>query len=452
MKHGSASRLIAALPFAFALWATPTLASTLDESLQLNTSITVTGGDVTLGDVFTGYLSRPEKVVAKAPRPGQRMVLTSDWLSKLANTYGLNWAPANAYDRAVVFQPGQAIAPQEIIAAVKAELLAKGMPANFSLAPATNVPTITVSVGADTTIGVREAYFDAAAKTFAAVVEVPQGQPDAQFISLRGKSFPVVTVPTLKDGAAKNTLITEDMLTTLDVAEDQMRPDTITDARALIGKAPKMFLRAGLPVREADVERMNLVEIPVLSADVARGSAIAKNLVTFVSFNTADLPADVITDASLLQGRTSRRMLVAGAPVRRGDVELVRQVQVPVAARDLDRGETLGDEDISWVSMSQGDVASNAISEEDALVGLQAKHNIRAGQTLRKFDVKRPIAVPRGKLVTILWSARAMNLTVQGQALEAGGVGEIIKVANTKSKTTVMAEVIDAATVRIAAQ
>ncbi len=452
MTHGSASRLFAALPFAFALWAAPTLASTLDESLQLNTSITVTGGDVTLGDVFTGYLSRPEKVVAKAPRPGQRMVLTSDWLSKLANTYGLNWAPANAYDRAVVFQPGQAIAPQEIIAAVKAELLAKGMPANFSLAPATNVPTITVSVGTDTTIGVREAYFDAAAKTFTAVVEVPQGQPDAQFISLRGKSFPVVTVPTLKDGAAKNTLITEDMLTTLDVAEDQMRPDTITDARALVGKSPKMFLRAGLPVRETDVERMNLLEIPVLSADVARGGAIAKNLVALVSFNTADLPADVITDASLLQGRTSRRMLVAGAPVRRGDVELVRQVQVPVAARDLDRGETLGDEDISWVSMSQGDVASNAVSEEDALVGLQAKHNIRAGQTLRKFDVKRPIAVPRGKLVTILWSARAMNLTVQGQALEAGGVGEIIKVANTKSKTTVMAEVIDATTVRITAQ
>ena len=79
-------------------------------------------------------------------------------------------------------------------------------------------------------------------------------------------------------------------------------------------------------------------------------------------------------------------------------------------------------------------------------------HGIRAGQTLRKFDVKRPIAVPRGKLVTILWSARAMNLTVQGQALEAGGVGEIIKVANTKSKTTVMAEVIDATTVRITAQ
>src|SRR5687768_3546957 len=108
MTRGSVIRLLASLPLALALWAAPVRANNgLDDSLQLNTSITVTGGDVTLGDVFTGYLSRPEKVVAKAPRPGQRMVLTSEWLSKLAHTYGLNWQPANAHDRAVIIQPGQ---------------------------------------------------------------------------------------------------------------------------------------------------------------------------------------------------------------------------------------------------------------------------------------------------------------------------------------------------------
>src|SRR4051812_30762014 len=71
----------------------------LDDQLQLNTAITVTGKDVHLGDIFTGYLSRPEKVVAQAPRPGQRMVLSAEWLTTLAHTYGLNWHAVNGYDR-----------------------------------------------------------------------------------------------------------------------------------------------------------------------------------------------------------------------------------------------------------------------------------------------------------------------------------------------------------------
>ncbi|MBY0511893.1 MAG: flagellar basal body P-ring formation chaperone FlgA [Rhodospirillaceae bacterium] len=423
----------------------------LDDGLQLNTAITVTGRDIKLGDIFSGYLSRPEKVVAQAPRPGQRLVLNAEWLSALARTYGLNWRAANGYDRAVVYQPGQTISAHEIIAAVKADLIAKGMPANYSVAPNAQLPTVTTAVGA-ADVGVREAFFDASTKTFSAVVEIPPGAPNAQFVSMRGAAFAVVAVPTLKESAPKNTVITAAMLTTLDLPEEHMRPDTITDAAALIGKAPKIFVRAGVPVRETDVAQMTLVEVPVLNMDMRRDSTIAQSHVTFATFSADALPGDVVTDPRQLIGHTPRRSISAGTPMRRGDIQMVRQVQVPVAARDLTRGEVLDSQDITWVTMDDGDIVSNTITDEADLMGRATKHPIRAGQPLRTYDIARPVAVARGKLVTILWSSAAINLTAQGLAMEAGGVGDVIRVTNTKSKTIVTVEVIDATTVRVASQ
>lgn len=102
--------------------------------------------------------------------------------------------------------------------------------------------------------------------------------------------------------------------------------------------------------------------------------------------------------------------------------------------------------------MNDTDVVPNVIMEEDMLLGRQTKHPIRAGQTVRTFDILRPITIQRGKLVTILWSAPLMNLTVQGVSMEPGGIGDVIRVSNTKSKTIVMAEIVDAQTVRITTQ
>lgn len=448
------SRFLAPLAFAVSVALSGVAAADVEwnDELQLNTSITATGEDIRLGDIFTGYLSRPEKVVAKAPRPGQRTILSAEWLSNLARTYGLNWRPANGYDRVIVYQPGQSIAAQDILTAVKNELIARGMPANLGIKPGMYVPAVTVAADVIADIGVREAFYDVQTKTFSAVVEVPPGTPNAQFVSLRGTAFPVVTVPALKESVAKNVVITAAMITMTDLPEDQMRADTITDAAALVGKAPKIFLRAGQPVREAEVGHMTLVEVPVLTADVGRDGSISNNHVVFAAFNAADLPGDVITEPSQLVGRTPRRYLPAGTPLRRGDVQLVNQVRVPVAARDLSRGEQIGDAEITWVTMNDNEVVANAVTDETALMGRVTRHPVRAGQALRSYDITRPTAVVRGKAVTIVWATASMNLTVQGQALQTGGIGDSIRVANTKSKTSVVAEIVDEHTVRVVNQ
>src|SRR5262249_24590547 len=158
----------------------------------------------------------------------------------------------------------------------------------------------------------------------------PPGDPKAQFVPMHGVAFPTVTVPVLKDSEAKNTVITESMITTVELPEDSIKGTMITDASYLLGKAPKIFLKAGQPIFETEVAQISLVDVPVLNVDVPHDETITKQEITTVTLNAAELPRDTVYDASQLIGHSPRRLLVAGAPIRRTDVQLVRQVKVPV--------------------------------------------------------------------------------------------------------------------------
>ena len=429
--------------------AATSLAADLDDQLRLNTSITVNDDSIRLGDIFAGYLSRPEKVVATSPPPGQRMTLTADWLRDIAHKNGLSWEPSNVYDRAIVYQPGQVITAQEILAAVKKELVSKGMPANYSVGTALTFAQMTVSMRTTVEIGVREAVYDAGTHGYSAVVEIPPGDPKAQFIPMRGVAFAIVPVPVVKENVPKNTLITANMLTTIDLPEDQVKPSMIVDASLLVGKAPKNFLKPGQAVFENEVAQMSLVEVPVLKIDAQRNDVITKNQVHYITLNADVLPRDTVTNAAELIGRSPRRVLVADAPIRRSDVQVVKDVRVPMLIRDLPRGATVTEGDLNWVTLNESQVPAQTLLDAAEIVGRETKRAINAGQSLHVYDVARPIAVARGKPVTIVFSVPMIKLTVQGQATENGGIGDIIRVLNTKSNVTVTAEVIDAHTVRI---
>jgi flagella basal body P-ring formation protein FlgA len=167
--------------------------------------------------------------------------------------------------------------------------------------------------------------------------------------------------------------------------------------------------------------------------------------------NARAVPADAVTEAAFLVGKSPRRNLAAGTPVRRADVVTVRQVEVPVMARDVARGAELSADDITWVTMNEGDVVGDVLTDEGAIVGLTARQMLRAGQPLRKYSLTKPIAVERNKMVTVMWTVQSINLTAQAKTMERGAVGDVIRVTNAKSNQTVLAEIIDSRTVRVAA-
>lgn len=419
------------------------------DQVRLNSAITVTGDVIRLGDVFSGYLARPEKVIANAPQPGQRAVLSAEWLENLSRTYGLGWRPAGAYDRATVYQPGHAIAQDAILTAVRGELAARGLPASFEVTPLAPIASVTVALTASTAIGVREAYFDPTTKVFSAVAEIPAGDPKAVFVPVRGVAYAVAAVPVLKENAGKNQVITAAMIDIVKVRAELVKSTTITDPAALLGKSAKFLVKAGVPVQENDVVQIRMVEVPVLRVIGTREDKITRDQIATVTINAADLPPNAVLDAADLVGKTPRRTLSAGVPVSANDVVLVRKVTVPTLARNIERGAIINAGDLTTMTITEAQLVNNVLTGDDAIVGRIAQQDLRAGQLIHSFNIVRPIAVERGKMVTIIYSMPMMNLTAQGVARDQGGVGDAIRVANSKSNTVMTAEVIDSNTVRI---
>lgn len=419
------------------------------DQVRLNAAITVTGEVLRLGDIFSGYLARPEKVVANAPQPGQRAVLSAEWLESLSRTYGLGWRPAGTYDRATVYQPGQTIAQDAIMAAVRGELAARGLPASFEVTPLTPITPVTVAMTASTLVGVREAYLDPSTKTFSAVAEIPAGDPKAVFVPVRGVAYAVAAVPVLKENAGKNQTITAAMIDIVKVRAEQVKAATITNPADLIGKSPKFLVKAGLPVQETDVVQIRMVEVPVLRVIGTREDKITRDQIAMTTINAADLPANAVLDAADLIGKTPRRTLAAGIPISANDVVLVRKITVPALAHNIERGKVLTAADLTTTTITEAQLTNNVLADDDAIVGRIAQQDLRAGQMIHGFNIARPIAIERGKVVTIVYAMPMMNLTAQGIARDQGGIGDAIRVTNSKSNTVVTAEVIDSNTVRI---
>lgn len=150
------------------------------------------------------------------------------------------------------------------------------------------------------------------------------------------------------------------------------------------------------------------------------------------------------------QNRRGDRLFVSVSFSRDGEVvsrmNLVTTVRIDmdvvVAARDIDRGKIIGEEDIEVKTMPAGVGYSRYVTDPEKAVGQQVDRDIRAGSRLVKGQLERPKLVRSGDIVTMVADSGAMQITVLGRAQQDGDKGEWIKVVNIDSKKAVNARII----------
>lgn len=109
------------------------------------------------------------------------------------------------------------------------------------------------------------------------------------------------------------------------------------------------------------------------------------------------------------------------------------QVDMPVLAASVARGDVLSQNDISIQSRRLSNDNARYITEIDDIIGKQAKRALTAGTELRYSDLKTPIIVERGQMVSIVSGGAGLRVSMQGKALASGGSGDRIMVANVKT-------------------
>ena len=76
-------------------------------------------------------------------------------------------------------------------------------------------------------------------------------------------------------------------------------------------------------------------------------------------------------------------------------------------------------------------------------------YDLAAGEPLRPSDLRTPVVVSKGSLVTIIYRTNVLTLTAQGRAMVNGASGESIAVMNAQSNRIIDAVVVDGDTVAV---
>ncbi|HUH84448.1 MAG TPA: flagellar basal body P-ring formation chaperone FlgA [Stellaceae bacterium] len=166
----------------------------------------------------------------------------------------------------------------------------------------------------------------------------------------------------------------------------------------------------------------------------------------------------IAVDGLTIDPRSGRFSALVQAPAEDAAAEqqrvtgrLIRMVHLPTLTHALAPGETIAAGDIEIMPLRADRVGADVILEPRELIGKTPRRALRAHEPLHSADVQVPIVVHKGDLVTIVLETRAMRLTTQGKALDDGGLGAAIRVANTKSGRVIDAAVVAGNLVTVAA-
>lgn len=212
--------------------------------------------------------------------------------------------------------------------------------------------------------------------------------------------------------------------------------------------------------RASQVIPREAVEDTILAALIDKGADPSSeielsNLTGPIHVDSRKAPTISIDNATF-DPRTGRFLVTISAPANDPAADrlqlsgkVYKVVQVPVPARNVERGEVIQKDDVKWMRVRVEKLPPDAVTQVDELVGMAPRRSMRADSFVRASEVQRPVLVERGGLVTMQLIYKQMALTAQGKALENGSMGDTVRIRNTRSKTVVEAEVIGNGRVRV---
>lgn len=122
--------------------------------------------------------------------------------------------------------------------------------------------------------------------------------------------------------------------------------------------------------------------------------------------------------------RTILALLLAATPALADSV---------VATRTIRAQSVIGPDDLTLVAAD----LPGALSTPGEAIGLEARVAIYAGKPVRLSDLGPPTLVERNQIVPLIYLSGGLAISTEGRALARGASGEVIRIMNLGSRTTV---------------
>src|SRR5271156_1998196 len=137
----------------------------------LKTRTTLHGPQVYLRDLFEDAGVNADRPLGPGPGPGGRIVVESRQLKAIARQYDVDWEPISHADRAVLEWPGRPLERDDVLAAVRAALVAQGAAPDCDVAIPGLVPPIVPVSGASAPV-ITQLNYDRELGRFTALLSV----------------------------------------------------------------------------------------------------------------------------------------------------------------------------------------------------------------------------------------------------------------------------------------
>lgn len=243
-----------------ALFATAALAQAPQP--RLRPIVTVEGDVVRLGDLIEGAGDQGAAALFGAPLPGASGMISTSRIVGAAREHGVHGLETLGLSSITVRRLGRRIAPEEIAQAVTAALIAEHH-LNKDLEVELNAGTLEAMVesGATEPVAIRSLSYNGASGRFEATYVVPGSR--AMELSpgrIVGNVADVMRVPVLTKPILKG-----DIVSAADIAMERRRRsdlagDVHLDPARIVGNAARRALPRGTLLREADIQRPEVVE------------------------------------------------------------------------------------------------------------------------------------------------------------------------------------------------
>lgn len=104
-----------------------------------------------------------------------------------------------------------------------------------------------------------------------------------------------------------------------------------------------------------------------------------------------------------------------------------------VPLRTIRAQQIVGPADLGLID----ETVPGALTLPDEAIGQEARRTLYAGRPIRAEDLGPPAIVERNAIVSLAYSRAGLRILTEGRALARGGAGDVIRVMNLASKSTV---------------
>jgi len=126
-----------------------------------------------------------------------------------------------------------------------------------------------------------------------------------------------------------------------------------------------------------------------------------------------------------------------------------RIIDVPVLVRRMSSKEIIGAKDIRLVTRRADKVDMNALRDESELIGMSPLRTLSAERPVKRSEIRTPVLVAKGSMVTMVFRTDRMVLSAQGKALQDGSNGDTIRILNAKTHKVIDGTVVNSGTVTV---